>query len=67
MRDAVAKINGGVPNYSSDALRALTRTYGQLLAECVRRRTEVAVEAERLNSENRILMEAWPTPPAPPK
>ncbi len=62
LRDAVAKINSGVPNYSSDALRALTSTYGQLLAECVGRRTEVAVEAERLNSEKRTLIEAWPVP-----
>jgi hypothetical protein len=60
MRDAVAKINSSVPDYSSDSLRALTSTYGQLLAECVGRRTEVAVEAERLNSEKRTLMEAWP-------
>jgi hypothetical protein len=62
MRDAVAKINRGVPDYSGDALRALTSTYGQLLAECVGRRTEVAVEAERLNSEKRTLIEAWPAP-----
>ena len=65
MRDAVAKINRGVPDYSGDALRALTGTYGQLLAECVGRRTEVAVEAERLNSEKRTLIEAWPTAAAP--
>lgn len=61
LRDAVAKINGGVPGYSADALRTITGTYGQLLAECVGRRAEVAVEAERLNSEKRTLMEAWPT------
>lgn len=61
LRDAVAKIDRGVPDYSGDALRALTSTYGQLLAECVGRRTEVAVEAERLNSEKRTLIEAWPT------
>jgi hypothetical protein len=67
MRDSVAKINRGVPDYSGDALRALTGTYGQLLAECVGRRTEVAVEAERLNSEKRTLIEAWPTEAAPAK
>lgn len=62
LRDAVAKINRGVPDYSLDALRALTGTYGQLLEECAGRRREVAEEAERLNSEKRTLMEAWPSP-----
>jgi hypothetical protein len=66
LRDAVAKIDRGVPNYSGDALRALTSTYGQLLAECVGRRTEVANEAERLNSEKRTLIEAWPRTMAAP-
>lgn len=66
LRDAVAKIDRGVPDYSGDALRALTSTYGQLLAECVGRRTEVAVEAERLNSEKRTLIEAWPRTTAAP-
>jgi len=66
LRDAVAKIDRAVPDYSADALRALTSTYGQLLAECSGRRSEVAEEAERLNSEKRTLIEAWPTSaPAP--
>lgn len=60
LRDAVAKINRGVPDYSLDALRALTGTYGELLEECAGRRREVAEEAERLNSEKRTLIEAWP-------
>lgn len=60
LRDAVAKINRGMPDYSADALRALTGTYGQLLDECAGRRREVAEEAERLNSEKRTLIEAWP-------
>jgi hypothetical protein len=60
MRDAVAKIDRAVPDYSVDALRALTSTYGQLLAECTGRRADVAEEAERLNSEKRTLIEAWP-------
>jgi hypothetical protein len=60
LRDAVAKINRAVPDYSADALRSLTRTYGQLLEECAGRRREVAEEAERLNSEKRTLIEAWP-------
>lgn len=60
LRDAVAKINRGVPDYSADALRALAGTYGQLLEECHRGRRESAAESERLNSEKRTLMEAWP-------
>jgi len=60
LRDTIARVDRAVPDYSADALRALTSTYGQLLAECQGRRTEVAEEAERLNSEKRILIEAWP-------
>jgi hypothetical protein len=60
LRDAIAKINRTVPDYSADALRALASTYGQLLEECSGRRREVAEEAERLNSEKRTLIEAWP-------
>jgi hypothetical protein len=62
LRDAITKINSGVPNYSADALRALASAYGDVLAECQGRRTEVAEEAERLNSEKRTLIEAWPQP-----
>jgi hypothetical protein len=61
LRDAIARVDRAVPDYSADALRALAGTYGQLLAECQGRRTEVAVEAERLNSEKRTLIEAWPS------
>jgi vacuolar-type H+-ATPase subunit I/STV1 len=64
LRDAIAKVNGGVPGLSADSLRALAGTYGQLLAECQGRRAEVAGEAERLNSEKRTLIEAWPSPAA---
>jgi len=64
LRDAIAKTNGGVPSLSVDALRALTSTYGQLLGECEGRRAAVAGEAEKLNSEKRTLMEAWPAPVA---
>jgi len=60
LRDAVTKIDRGVPDYSADALRAVARTYGELLTECAGRRGEVAAEAERLNSEKRTLIESWP-------
>jgi hypothetical protein len=62
LRDVIAKVDRAVPDYSSDALRAVTRTYGELLAECAGRRSEVAEDAERLNSEKRSLIEAWPNP-----
>ncbi len=62
LRDAIAKTNRGVPSLSVDALRELTSTYGQLLGECEGRRAAVAGEAEKLNSEKRTLMEAWPNP-----
>jgi hypothetical protein len=62
LRDAVAKIDRGVPDYSADALRALAGTYGQLLESCHRERREGAEETERINSEKRTLIEAWPHP-----
>ena len=62
LRDAVAKIDRAVPDYSADALRALAGTYGELLESCHRERGEGAAEAERLNSEKRTLIEAWPRP-----
>jgi hypothetical protein len=66
LRDAIASVDRAVPDYSSDALRALTGTYGQLLEECAGRRREVAEEAERLNSEKKTLIESWPrNAPAP--
>jgi hypothetical protein len=63
LRDAVAKIDRAVPDYSTDALRATVRTYGQLLESCHRERGESAAETERINSEKRTLIEAWPRQP----
>lgn len=60
LRDATAKIDRAVPDYSADALRALAGTYGELLESCHRERGEGAAEAERLNSEKRTLIDAWP-------
>lgn len=60
LRDAATKIDRAVPDYSADTLRTVTRTYGELLAECAGRRVEVATEVEQLNSEKRTLINAWP-------
>lgn len=61
LRDLTAKIDRAVPDYSANALRVLTGTYGQLLAECAGRYTGMAEKAERLNSDKRTLMESWPS------
>jgi hypothetical protein len=66
LRDTITRVDRAVPDYPPDALRALIGTYGQLLAECQGRRTEVAEEAERLNSEKRKLIDAWPRSVATP-
>ena len=66
LRDAVAKIERGVPDYSADALRTTISTYGQLLESCHQERGESAAETERINSEKRTLMEAWPREPLMP-
>lgn len=60
LRDTIAAITGAVPNSSADALRATVRAYGDVLGECEGRHREVAEEAERLNSEKKTLIEAWP-------
>lgn len=59
LRDAVAKIDRSMPDYSADALRATISTYGQLLESCHRERGESAAETERINSEKRVLIDAW--------
>ncbi len=65
LRDAVAKNNRDLPNYSTDALREATRIRGELLVECSNSRRGISEEAERLNSEKQTLIDAWPT--SPPK
>jgi hypothetical protein len=60
LRDTIAAIGNSVSSATADALRATARTYGDVLTECSARRGELAVEAEKLNSEKRTLIEAWP-------
>jgi hypothetical protein len=40
--------------------RATVRTYGELLESCHRERGESAAETERINSEKKLLINAWP-------
>jgi hypothetical protein len=60
LRDTIAAIGSSVSSATADALRETTHTYGNILAECSTRRGELAGEAEKLNSEKRTLIEAWP-------
>jgi hypothetical protein len=60
LRDTIAAIGNSMSSATADALRQTARTYGDVLAECAARRGELAVEAEKLNSEKRTLIEAWP-------
>lgn len=60
LRDTIAAIGNSVSSATAEALRATARTYGDVLTECSARRGELAVEAEKLNSEKRTLIEAWP-------
>lgn len=61
LRDTIARVDRGMPNYSADALRDIARTYRNIFAECEGRRREVAEKLELLNSEKRTLIEAWPS------
>lgn len=60
LRDTITAIRNSLPAATSDAARNAASTYGDILAECEGRRREVAEEAERLNSEKRLLIEAFP-------
>jgi hypothetical protein len=61
LRDTIAAIGNSMSSATADALRQTARTYGDVLAECAARRGELGLEAEKLNSEKRTLIEAWPT------
>jgi hypothetical protein len=63
LRDTIAAIGSSMSGATADALRNTARTYGDVLAECAARRGELAITAERLNSEKRTLIEAWPQNP----
>jgi len=60
LRDTLTSIRAGVPTATINALRTTTIALGDVFAECQDRRRSVAEEAERLNSEKRTLIEAWP-------
>jgi hypothetical protein len=60
LRDTIAAIGNSMSSATADALRNTARTYGDILAECAARRGELAVKAEKINSEKRALIEAWP-------
>lgn len=60
LRDTIATIGGSMSNATADALRQTAHTYGELLEACDGEQRGMAEEAERLNSEKRQLIEAWP-------
>lgn len=66
LRDTARAISGSLSGLSGDALRSLAGAYGNILGECQGRRNGLAEEAERLNSEKRTLIEAWPKKPIQP-
>jgi len=61
LRDTTKNISNSLSSLTADALRSVAGTYGIILGECQERRGGLAEEAERLNSEKRTLIEAWPT------
>lgn len=63
LRDTIAAIGNSMSGATADALRNTARAYGEVLAECAARRGELAVTAEKLNSDKRTLIEAWPQSP----
>lgn len=65
LRDTAKSISNSLSSLSSDAVREIARAYGDVFTECQTRRGSLAEEAERLNSEKRTLIEAWPKDAAP--
>ena len=60
LRGTIDAIGNQLSGATVDAIRATARTYGQLLAACDGQQRSMAEDAERLNSEKRQLIEAWP-------
>lgn len=59
LRDTTNSISNRLSAISDNALREVTRAYGDVLTECQARRGSLAEEAERLNSEKRTMIEGW--------
>lgn len=65
LRDTTKNIGNSLSSLTNDALRSVASAYGDILGDCQTRRGGLAEEAERLNSEKRTLIEAWPKQPIP--
>lgn len=60
LRDELAELRRGLPDLSADAIRQRADTLAQLLNDCQRNYRGLAEKADRIESDRRTLMEAWP-------
>ena len=60
MRDTLSATRGGVPGESPGACTVRADSAGELLAQCAGAYQGLAEVADRLDSDRRTLIEAWP-------
>ena len=60
MRDTLSATRGGVPGESPGACTVRADAVGELLAQCAGAYQGLAEVADRLDSDRRTLIEAWP-------
>ena len=60
MRDTISATRGGVPGESPGACTVRADSAGELLAQCAGAYQGLAEVADRLDSDRRTLIEAWP-------
>ena len=60
MRDTLSATRGGVPGESTAACTVRADATGELLAQCAGAYQGLAEVADRLDSDRRTLIEAWP-------
>ena len=60
LRDALASARGGLPGESATACVQRADAAGDVLAQCAGAFTELAGQADRLNADRVMLLDAWP-------
>lgn len=60
LRDELAAIRRGLPSLAADACREQADRLADVFGSCATIYSELAEQADRLNSERQELIEAWP-------
>ena len=60
LRDELARARSGLPQASADAARKYAEALSDVLGSCTKRYSELAAEADRIESERQTLIDTWP-------